>query len=111
MTSIGGSGRPGRPRIHWAPDLLLSAVVVVTTGAAAFAGSFVLNALKLLALYSSGVVALDVFGVAVLFLLLGLTARGARRLGYRIVPYAALAAAPLVVWVFWLHHDVPVIGR
>ncbi|MFD4654807.1 hypothetical protein ACFWP2_04170 [Kitasatospora sp. NPDC058444] len=111
MTSITGSGRPERPRIHWAPDLLLSVVVVVTTVVAAFVGSFVLNALKLLALYGSGVAALDVFGVAVLLLLLGLTAWGARRLGYRIVPYSALAAASLVPLVFWLTHDVPVIGR
>ncbi|MEU1287308.1 hypothetical protein [Kitasatospora sp. NPDC005856] len=104
-------GRPERLRIHPAADLLLSVVVLTTTGVAAFVGSFVLNALKLLALYGPGVVALDVFGVAVLLLLLALTARGARRLGYRIVPYAALVAAPLVPLVFWLTSDVPVIGR
>ncbi|MFB7126973.1 hypothetical protein DR950_21845 [Kitasatospora xanthocidica] len=104
-------GAPGRPPVHWAPDLVLAAVVVAGAVAAASVGSFVLNWLKLLALYGPGVEALDVFGVVVMLVLLALTGRGTRRLGYRITPYAALAAAPLMPLVFWLTSDVPVIGR
>ncbi|MEU3559057.1 hypothetical protein [Kitasatospora sp. NPDC006786] len=99
------------PRIHWAADLVLAAVVLAVTAVAVFLGSLVLNVLKLLALYGPGTVALDVFGVVVLLVLLTLTFRGTRRLGYRITPYAAVAAAPLGVLVGWLASGIPVIGR
>ncbi|MFD7448937.1 hypothetical protein [Kitasatospora sp. NPDC059827] len=79
---------PAQPRIHWATDLLLSLVVVLGLFVAVAAGAvacFVLTGLTHAWKASAVVVG------AALLAALALTARGSRRLGYRITPWVAVA--------------------
>ncbi|MFE6051970.1 hypothetical protein ACFQ6N_14520 [Kitasatospora sp. NPDC056446] len=111
MTVNRPQAAPEPRRIHWAADLVLAAVMLAATAVVAFLGTIVLNVLKFLALHHPLTVLLDVFGVAVMLVLLTLTFRSTRRGGYRVTPYATVAALPLVLLVGWTASGIPVIGR
>ncbi|MFI9321473.1 hypothetical protein ACIGXI_17050 [Kitasatospora aureofaciens] len=95
---------PARPRLHWAVDLLVAAVAMVSLVVAAVLVALV-TGIYMWGHPDHSTAAADT-ALALVFAvpagLGGWAAWGSRRLGYRITPVAALATPPALALLLWL---------